>query len=51
VHVVGEPGGDEVVMTSDDYDRPARVPLSSTPTGVASVQPPWARFAAGVVAE
>ncbi|MGI9052540.1 MAG: galactokinase [Ilumatobacteraceae bacterium] len=51
VDIDGAPGGDVVVLTSDEFDEPARVSVTSTAAEVASVQPPWARFVAGVVAE
>jgi galactokinase len=47
--VTGEPGGDVLVLTTDAADGVARIPLDLTdPT---AVEPPWARYAAGVVVE
>lgn len=47
--VTGEPGGAYVVLTSDDEPEPAVVPLDVGDP--AEVEPPWARYVAGVVAE
>jgi galactokinase len=47
--IEGERGGDAVVLTSADEEEPAVVPLDvEDPT---SVEPGWARYVAGVVAE
>jgi galactokinase len=43
------PGGDSVVLRSDVEPVPAVVPLDVADP--ASVEPPWARYVAGVVAE
>ncbi len=45
----GEPGGEQVVLTSADEPTPAVVPLDVTDPG--AIDPPWARYVAGVVAE
>ena len=42
-------GGDHVELTSADEDAPARVPLDVADPS--ALQPPWARYVAGVVAE
>jgi galactokinase len=47
--VEGEPGGDAVVLTSDAFPGRATVPLDVGDP--AAVQPGWARYVAGVVAE
>jgi galactokinase len=47
--VTGRPGGDRVVLTSADEPEPAVVPLDVV--DAAAVEPPWARYVAGVVAE
>lgn len=47
--VTGEPGGDIVHLTSADEVQPAVVPLDVTDP--AAVEPGWARYVAGVVAE
>src|SRR3954453_2176194 len=47
--VTVERGGDVVELVSADDPRPARVPIDvSAP---ASIEPAWARYVAGVVAE
>ena len=47
--VEGDPGGDTVTLTSADQPEPAVVPLDvEDPT---AVEPGWARYVAGVVAE
>ncbi len=47
--VTGLPGGDQVVLTSASEPEPAVVPL--TVTDPSRMEPPWARYVAGVVAE
>ena len=47
--VDGEPGGDEVVLRSTWTREVARVPLDVTTPPL--VDPPWARYVAGVVGE
>ena len=47
--VAGSPGGDTVVLRSGDEPEPAVVPLDVTDP--AAVEPGWARYVAGVVAE
>ncbi len=47
--VTGEPGGDEIVLHSAHEAEPAVVPLDVDDP--AAVEPGWARFVAGVVAE
>lgn len=47
--VSGRRGGEYVVLTSDDEPEPAVVPLDVD--GPAEVEPHWARYVAGVVAE
>jgi galactokinase len=47
--VEGERGGDRVVLTSASEDEPAVVPLDVTDPS--TVEPGWARYVAGVVAE
>lgn len=47
--VTGERGGDAVRLDSDTEPEPAIVPLGVADPTV--VQPPWARYVAGVVAE
>jgi galactokinase len=47
--IEGEVGGDEVVLRSADEDETAVVPLDIDDP--ASVEPGWARYVAGVVAE
>ncbi|MGH9222339.1 MAG: galactokinase [Acidimicrobiales bacterium] len=43
-----QPGGDWVELTSDAEPEPARIPLDVADP--AAVEPPWARYVAGVVA-
>ncbi|MCB0971323.1 MAG: galactokinase, partial [Acidimicrobiales bacterium] len=47
--VAGTPGGDRVVLRSSAEAEPAVVPLDVTDP--AAVEPGWARYVAGVVAE
>jgi galactokinase len=47
--VEGEPGGNVVTLHSDHDARPAVVPIDVGDPAV--VEPPWARYVAGVVAE
>jgi galactokinase len=47
--VAGELGGDRVDLTSEVEPSPARIPLSVTEP--AAIEPPWARYVGGVVAE
>lgn len=47
--VTGEPGGDQIVLRSADESEPARLALEEADP--AAVEPPWARYVAGVVAE
>ncbi|HEX2574834.1 MAG TPA: galactokinase family protein [Aquihabitans sp.] len=47
--VRGRPGGEQVVLTSDDEAEPAVVPLDVGDP--ATIEPAWARYVAGVVAE
>jgi galactokinase len=47
--VSGTPGGDRVVLTSADEAGTADLPLAGADP--ATVEPPWARYVAGVVAE
>ena len=47
--VTGERGGDVVHLTSDAADEPAQVPLDIVDPS--RVEPAWARYVAGVVAE
>jgi galactokinase len=47
--ITGVPGGDRVVLRSRDLDGVADVPLDVADP--ASVEPAWARYVAGVVAE
>lgn len=46
--VAGDPGGDEVRLVSEDFERPAIVPLDVADPR--KCVPPWARYVAGVVA-
>src|SRR6478736_4156660 len=47
--VTGAAGGDRVVLRSSDAAEPASVPLDVTDPS--SIDPSWARYVAGVVAE
>ncbi len=47
--VTGEPGGDRVVLQSAEQREPAVMALAIADP--ASMEPPWARYVAGVVAE
>jgi galactokinase len=47
--IEGEPGGDAVVLTS--ADRPGRAVVPLDVTDPAAIEPAWARYVAGVVAE
>lgn len=47
--VTGTPGGDRVELRSADEPEPAVVPLDVADPS--AVEPPWARYVAGVVAE
>jgi galactokinase len=47
--VDGVRGGDAVMLTSADEEEPATIPLSVVDP--ADVEPPWARYVAGVVSE
>ena len=49
ITVTGERGGAEVVLSSADMDGEAAVPLDVTDP--ASVEPAWARYVAGVIAQ
>jgi galactokinase len=51
VDVEGRRGGDQVVLTSDQFDSPAVVPLDVPAETVGRLEPPWSRFVAAVVAE
>ena len=51
VDVEGRPGGDQVVLTSDQFDAAAVVPLDVPAETVGQLEPPWGRFVAAVVAE
>ncbi|MEA3018662.1 MAG: galactokinase [Actinomycetota bacterium] len=47
--IVGDRGGDRVVLTSDARDGTVDLPLAVDDPR--SVEPPWARYVAGVIAE
>lgn len=47
--VLGEPRGDRVVLRSRQRDEPAEIPVDVTDPAL--VEPGWARYVAGVVAE
>lgn len=47
--VTGQPGGDQIVLRSEDESEPALLALRVADP--AAVEPPWARYVAGVVAE
>ncbi|MDQ6698389.1 MAG: galactokinase, partial [Actinomycetota bacterium] len=47
--VTGQAGGEQVVLRSVDEADPARLPLDVADPAI--VEPPWARYVAGVVAE
>jgi galactokinase len=49
VTVSGSPGGDRVVLESDAEDEPAVIPVDVIDP--ASLEPAWARYVGGVVAE
>ena len=51
VVIEGEPGGREVVLSSDQFETVVTVPLDVTAAEVSRVEPPWGRFVAGVVSE
>lgn len=51
VEIAGQPGGDEVVLRSDQFDGVARLRVDIDRADVGSVEPSWARLAAAVVVE
>ncbi|CAN5763932.1 galactokinase [soil metagenome] len=51
VEIAGQPGGDEVVLRSDQFDGVARLPVGIGRADVGSIEPSWARLVAAVVVE
>jgi len=51
VEIDGQIGGREVVLSSDQFETVAAVPLDVAAAEVARLEPPWGRFVAAVVVE